>query len=461
MTDNLWKFNKTQGLSAEIAVTELEQQTYNRDFGGVKKGDIGPILKPKNTEQLQQIIEWAAQSQLQLTPRCFGLSQSGQALAPTDAAILDLTAFDQIGEINLQQQTITAGPAVRWADVIKQTSIYHLIPKVQPFNVDLSIGGVLAAGGIGASSPFYGACSAHIDALQLVTANADIILCDQKNNSELFNAAMSNLNRHSVITQSTINLRHFKAKTRTFFLLYDNHETWLQDQLLLATQGIGDYIEAFCTASAQGMRNTPAGRKPFAMWLYALQLSIEYDEGNEPQLMALDLPLNYWRLLHIDDNNTLDFLHRHDARFAMMKQTGLWQQSHPWYEVFLDAHIAEQLLEDILADVPLSLGGICHLFPVAKKHLPEYFMAPDAENIVALTILPGGVVKEQLASVMPALEKINNKCLQAGGKRYLSGLLYTADKNFWQQHYGDRYQQWLAMKEKYDPQNVFTSVLFK
>jgi cytokinin dehydrogenase len=51
--------------------------------------------------------------------------------------------------------------------------------------------------------------------------------------------------------------------------------------------------------------------------------------------------------------------------------------------------------------------------------------------------------------------------MAAGGRRYLSGWLETTGNDFWQQHFGPVYHDWLAAKQTYDAQTVFGSTLFQ
>lgn len=453
--------NKTINSQIYLPSDEIAFQEFLRDFGGIAVADPAVVLKPTDSSAIQKILELANHFQLQLTPRCYGLSQSGQALAPYGAAVLNLSTLQKLNEVNEKEKYIVAEVGVSWAQIVEKTASQGLLPFVLPFNLDLSVGGVLSAGGIGASSHHHGACAYHIKNLEIVTGTAENQICSQQQFPELFQAVLATAGRFGIIHKAAIQLRSFKPKTRTFYLVYDDHEKWLDDQVKLSQLSAINHMEAFCSASLQGSHHLSRAPKPLAVWLYGLQISTEFAEDESPQLDAISEPLNYWRHLHTEDNDTVSFIKRHNPRFRMMQQTGLWQQCHPWLECFIEYNAIKTLLPRLLTELPLSLGGICHLFPVKSENFPTWMMAPREADVFAFTILPGGVAKAQCDGILKQLQEIHRLLIEKGGKRYLSGYLFDPDISYWKQHYGEKYSAWQTMKMRYDPNSVLNSQLFK
>lgn len=116
---------------------------------------------------------------------------------------------------------------------IRKTLLRSLIPYVVPNNCNLSVGGVISAGGIGASSFKYGSVTAHVNALNIIQANGELIQVD--NQSSLMQACLGGQGRFGLITQACIALRSCCNFVRTF-LVYLDKESWLHDLHLCRTK---------------------------------------------------------------------------------------------------------------------------------------------------------------------------------------------------------------------------------
>src|SRR5205085_5446025 len=134
-------------------------------------------------------------------------------------------------------------------------------------------------------------------------------------------AVLGGLGRGGIIASADIELRPFKPRVRTFYLLFDDIGAWLEAQRFLVKSNRADYLEAFCTPCVQGLRAGPTGRVPFAEWFYALHVSLEYDPGHAPEQPEALAGLGLFRLVYIEDNDTVAFAARYDARFAAMKRS--------------------------------------------------------------------------------------------------------------------------------------------
>jgi cytokinin dehydrogenase len=432
------------------------------DFGHLVKGSCYAVASPHTTMHIQTLMQFVNQHYLPITLRGRGLSQSGQSVTPEGAIAIDLSHLQQVDSIDQNNQSVRCEAGVTWRGILEQTLPHGFIPPVLPLNLDLTVGGTLSIGGIGASSHHFGPIVDNVLALQVVTGDGQYLNCDANNESALFKATLGGLGRCSVLATATLALRKCKPRVRTFYLLYDDHQAWLEDQLQITEHNQGDYLEAFCSASLQGLRNTAAGRKPFAHWFYPLQISVEYDD-EAPEAIAVLQGLRYWKLIHREDADIFDYVNRYEPRFAFMHKSGAWDLPHPWTECLLPVDIMPTLLPQILAETPLSLGdGHRVLYVNNQNKNSSLFMHPANSEKCSLifAILPVGIPPFALADSLAALQRINHLLIEAGGKRYPSGWLGTMDEAAWQKHYGDRYAEWMAVKAKFDPNKVIRSVLF-
>ena len=84
---------------------------------------------------------------------------------------------------------------------------------------------------------------------------------------------------------------------------------------------------------------------------------------------------------------------------------------------------------------------------------------PDGPEVVCLAFLPPGVAESEREEVLGALDRIETALRAVGGKRYLSGWLGAMDEGRWREHLGVHHAAWVSAKRRFDPENIFCSVL--
>ncbi|KTD36839.1 cytokinin oxidase [Legionella nautarum] len=427
---------------------------YAQDFGKLLQSSPAAVCIPPSVEKVQAVIHYANQHKLPVTIRGNGLSQSGQALSSKG---LTLHLEQLTGVLDKETDAIWVEANSSWADLLEVTLKSSQIPYVLPYNCNLSIAGVLSAGGVGASSFKYGSITANVKALEVVLANGEVRMVDE--NSRLFQACLSGQGQFAVITKACIKLRPCQKQVRTFFLTYLDKEQWLHDLADLRSKA--DYIEAFCSPSIQGAKLVAQRRVPFAQWLFAIHVSLEY-EKDPPEFTSFSNNLKPWQLLHKQDESIHSYLHRHDPRFEIMKLTGQWDLSHPWYECFIPANILANTLDELLADLPLHYATVVQIVPLANQQQTGFLMLPKTKDIFALMILNPGVSSVLLPSCLQAIEALDARFLKQGGKRYLSGYLgRDLPKSYWDNHFGSLNKEWISLKKEFDKDHIFNSLLFR
>lgn len=426
--------------------------SFSEDFGHLMNSSPAVVCIPENINAVQSLLTYAQQHGLPVTIRGKGMSQCGQALASPGALMLSLERLNSVCEY--RDGTLWVEANTTWSQVLDASLGQGMVPPVVPYNCDLTVAGVLSVGGVGASSFKYGAVTDHVEALEVITATGDIHCVDK--HSPLYRACLGGQGRFGVITKACLALRPADANIRTFFLVYQDKETYFKD--LKAFESRADYIESFCSPSVQGAKLTANGRQPFALWLYVLQVSVEY-EDLPPSLTALYAGAKPWKCLHTQDESLASYTHRHDARFIAMKKTGLWELSHLWYECFLPGALVEAELDDILAQLPLYYATILQLVPICKHSSPSFFRLPDGDRSYALMILNQGLASALVEPCKTFIKTLDEQLLSRGGKRYLSGFLGETDAAYWQRHFERDYDDWCGLKRVYDPKGILGSVL--
>ncbi len=247
-----------------------------------------------------------------------------------------------------------------------------------------------------------------------------------------------------------------RPRVRTFYLLYDDHRRWIEDQRVLAHTGEVSAMEGFCSASMQGLRGTGGHRKAFAQWFFPLQASYEFDEA-APQLPE---QLSPYRVLGVEDDEITHFPTRHDLRIEAIRRLGAWERAHPYISALIGADALAGVLPQVLDTLPLFLGhGHCGTFFMATGDLPPVMALPAADDVVFFAIMYPQILPQFLGASLEAFGRIGELLTGAGGKRYLADWLGTMGEQDWRRHWGTSYDRWLECKQTFDPNGVFSSLL--
>lgn len=454
----LWNTSKIKQCEDETGQALLrDEQTlvsFSQDFGKLIQSPPSAVCKPTDTKALQSLILFAAQYKLPITIRGNGLSQCGQSLAIPGGLTVSMQNFSK--PLNVDGETIWVEANSSWASLLEVSLKEGKAPYILPYNCNLSIGGVLSAGGVGASSFKYGSINAHVQALEVIDGMGEVQVVDKQ--SPLFRACLSGQGRFAVITKAQIQLKQVKSHVKTFCLVYGDEEQWFEDINLLKDKA--DYLELFCSPSIQGAKLQGEKRIAMAQWLYGLHFSVEYEEI-PPDFRDIGSNLKPWQVIHAQEETISSYLLRHNSRFDVMKMLGQWDLLHPWYECFVPTEVLKKNLHQILKDLPIYYANLVHIAPIANQKV-DFLMFPKNDSVCSFMILNPGVPNSLKDGCLQAIQDLDKCLLEHGGKRYLSGFIGTdLSKNYWSDHFGDKYSSWVDLKKEYDPNDIFTSMLYQ
>lgn len=430
-------------------------QSMSSDFGRMVTRVPRVVVVPTSTEDVVAVLQIAARYNLPVGGRGGAHSQSGQSLNQ-GGILLDMTAMNQMLEVNEEEKFCVVEAGILWKDVVQQLNPRKLIPPVLTNNLNVTVGGTLSMAGLGVASFRYGAQGDNCLGLQVVTGAGEIVECSPTENSEYFYHVLCGLGQFGIITRAKLKLRVSATHVRVFFLLYDEMKKLMRDARMLMDEGRMDFIESWCTPLPMGFRKVAGAKQTFGEWFFPMHLSFEYNSGSaSPDPKKCLQGLTFYRHSHTEDVDILDFANRLESLFELWKRSGYWQAAHPWMETLMPWDMAEKYIVQVLQNFPPAAlgGGHVLLWPSSGRtsKLP-LFKRPDNDFIMGFGLLPG-VPRELLDAAIPRLNMASDLSEAMGGKRYLSGLIQF-DKQKWKDHYGSVWNDMKRTKKKYDPNNL-------
>ncbi|MFZ1981420.1 MAG: FAD-binding oxidoreductase, partial [Smithella sp.] len=148
-----------------VNFNEMERVLYSHDIAAIPSlispliGKTVPdaVVQPQNEEELVDLVNWARQNNIALTPRAKASSGYGGVLPVKQGVVVDFFRMSHILSIDNQNQTVTCQAGVVWekvdAALAKEGFTVNLYPSSYPGS---TVGGWLAQGGAGFGSYQYG-----------------------------------------------------------------------------------------------------------------------------------------------------------------------------------------------------------------------------------------------------------------------------------------------------------------
>jgi glycolate oxidase len=204
---------------------------------GIKTPSI--VARPKNADQVSEIIKLANKEKTPVTPRGGASSAHGGSLPLDGGIVLDMTSMDKILSIDEDKMCVCTQPGVTFAFLTRELLRKNLKLGCFPSSaLSATVGGYISNGGCaGIGAPRYGPIRSHIMQLEAVLPDGEkLSVCNPY--STLFVGAEGTL---GVITQVT--LRVFP----------------IPEFLKAVAFGFDDVLSAFC-----GLENLfKSGIKPY------------------------------------------------------------------------------------------------------------------------------------------------------------------------------------------------------
>ena len=410
------------------------------DFGHLVHHAPRTVLAPGSAAEVAAALTAAAAAGRPVAARGRGHSVFGRAQA-AGGVVLDLARLRAVHPVAGRPEVV-AGAGATWSDVLAVTLPRGLTPPVLPGYLDLSVGGTVAVGGVGATTWREGCVADHVVAVGVVTGAGEELTCSPGRLPELFDAVRAGLGQVAVITRVALRLVPAPERVRRCTLSYPDLATLLADQRLLAADGRCDGLQGAAVPTPDG---------------WAFRLEATGPVGDDAALLA-------GLADHRPDAALatvafLDDLRRLDALEGLLRSTGRWSHPHPWLTAFVPDDGAERVVEAELAALgPDDLGplGQVVLAPVLRRPVTAPLLRlPAGDRSFALNLirLPAPADADRLVR---ANREAYDRVRAAGGVLYPASAALSLTPADWRAHFGPARDAFAAARRRHDPAGVLT-----
>ncbi len=184
------------------------------------------VFLPNNKEQVIAIIKACYNCNMPIVSRGAGTGLSGGALPATNGVLLSLSKLNNILEINPNQLTAKVQPGVRNIAISQAVAKYGLFYAPDPSSqIACTIGGNVAENSGGVHCLKYGLTVHNIQAIELVTANGDILQIGSdsldSDGSELIPLIIGSEGLLGIFTEITVKLKPKPPKIKVLLAAFN------------------------------------------------------------------------------------------------------------------------------------------------------------------------------------------------------------------------------------------------
>ncbi len=154
------------------------------------------VVFPKSTGDVQKIMQFAYQNDINVIPRGAGTGETGGCVAVEGGIVLDLSNWDEIIEIDASNMQVVVRPGVIHAklnEALAQSNLFF--PPDPGSSLMCTVGGMVANNASGLRAVKYGCTEQYILGLEVVLPNGEVMITGGMKSRAIKNVSGLNLTK--------------------------------------------------------------------------------------------------------------------------------------------------------------------------------------------------------------------------------------------------------------------------
>ncbi|MGD9344237.1 MAG: FAD-binding and (Fe-S)-binding domain-containing protein [Candidatus Aminicenantes bacterium] len=166
-----------------VNFNRVERLLYSHDIAAIASvfkpliGNTVPdaVVQPQSEEELIELILWANEHRIPLTPRGKGSSGYGGIIPARKGIVVDFYRMKDVVSVDKDEEKVTVQPGITWEQLDKKIKPEGLTLRLYPTSYpSSSAGGWLAQGGAGLGSYEYGWFSENVESARVVRPDGSV-----------------------------------------------------------------------------------------------------------------------------------------------------------------------------------------------------------------------------------------------------------------------------------------------
>jgi Fe-S oxidoreductase/FAD/FMN-containing dehydrogenase len=181
---NKTKQKKLEKMFGErVTFDRTERKLYGHDIAAMPSmvkpiiGDTTPdaVVQPTSEAQLAELMKWAYNNDIALTPRGKATSGYGGVIPVKNGLVVDFYFMRDVISVDVEKQTATVQPGITWEQLDRKLKPHGLTLRLYPTSYPSStVGGWLGQGGAGIGSYSAGYFADNVVSAKAVLPNGEV-----------------------------------------------------------------------------------------------------------------------------------------------------------------------------------------------------------------------------------------------------------------------------------------------
>ena len=182
---NKQQLDTLQKITPRVNLDKVERKLYSHDVGAMPsliKPLVGSpladaVVQPCSEQELVEVVRWAAQNHVPLTPRGKATSGYGGVIPVKNGVVVDFYMLKSVLHVDKDALTVTVQPGINWEQLDRKLKPHGLTLRLYPSSYPSStVGGWLAQGGAGFGSFEYGYFRENVVSARVVMPDGSVRL---------------------------------------------------------------------------------------------------------------------------------------------------------------------------------------------------------------------------------------------------------------------------------------------